>query len=208
MQPDNPWKTPPRAQTPTRSLPPRPVMPSQQPFFVPEQPVPTQVATPALKPKESNKPETAKVHLPLWLKILLPLVAAFFIFFVVLFLTAGGPVLDAKKVSDTFVADLRSNKTSDAYALTSDLFQKTTTEQALETAVSTVTPLLQGKQATTAEAIYKKSAAAPETAVFTYSFTASGGTEYAKTELQKDKAGKWRIINFRANAQPLKDNIE
>lgn len=210
MQPENPWKTPPRSETPQRSLPQRPVMPSQQPFFVPEQPVPTQITTPPHQPKPANlsKPETAKVVLPLWVKITLPLAAVFFIIFVFLFLTAGGPVRDAKQVSDRFVAYVRDNKNSDAYALTSDLFQKSTTEQALQTAVSSISPLLKGKQATTAEAIYQKSSAAPETAVFTYSFTGPGSTEYTKTELQKDKTGKWRIINFRANTKPLKDNIE
>jgi len=185
----------------------QPQNPQQQTVApVTPQTIPTPQPQPVIAPSQPVAELPTKRHFPKWLIVVLSIFAALAIFVVVVSTIAGSATKDAQIISDKFVGDVQSSSSDAAYALTSDAFKKSTTQDQLTSIITSVGPQLQGKFKITGRNIMKSSTI-PETAVLVYSVNTTNGTKYIKTELQKN-GSVWQIISFKSSDSALDTAVE
>ena len=146
--------------------------------------------------------------MPKWLKILLIVIASFFVaviaFVVIITMVVGVQTKDAEVVSDKVIDAIQANDAADVYTETSSAFQEVTTQQELSALISSISPSLQGSE----KIIARKSQTTNgvRSAAIVYEVPTSNGTEYVRVVLVDDNG--WKVQNFLVSATKLEADIE
>lgn len=154
-----------------------------------------QVAAPIV---ETNNAVEPKKGIPKWLKVVGIVFAVIAVLVAVIFSVVNLATAEPQKVSNEFLTEMRNGNSSDAYKLTSNDFQATTSQSDFAKFVNTYKylPLNEGK-------ISSKEAKSDPTgsnAEFNYVITQDGAKYNIKTELVKSQ-DEWKVSYFYVKSQ-------
>ena len=152
-------------------------------------------ATATLVPEMRKRNRRLKVILPV---ICIP-VALIILFVAGLTILGAQGLHDAESVSNEFVTDVQTDRSANAYQLTTPAFRDAYSEITIAQYVAKVSPLVQGTVKVTHAEVAKFSGE-PEEAAILYSLDTSHGSQWLSVELQKNR--EWQGLNIRGSDLP------
>ncbi|NTW62402.1 hypothetical protein HGB25_03285 [Candidatus Saccharibacteria bacterium] len=154
-------------------------------------------------PKKTTKrktpvtPAVAVVQKPKWsmkkkLVVIIGSITAIFVVLVAIVLMATNPSV---QVSDEFLADIKTTKSSAAYQLMSRDAQATITEDDFKVIIDQIGPILDGQTTVISRDVSVETGSDPSAKVV-YEIEGTDGVTYRFTVNLVQKGSKWQVLNF------------
>lgn len=170
-------------------------------------PSPDSITEPApFQSRPTNNEVPPKKRFPKWLIVTLIIFSLLFVLLAIAVSAIFSATAAPQKISDQFINDIQSGKTSAAYGLTSNSFKEATSEDQLDQLIKNIGPALQGEEKVSGRSI-ETSTSSLETAILVYDVKTQSGTSYIRVVLQKS-GDNWQVVNFRADDKPLETKAD